>query len=499
MSFAQELANATAASVCNWLNTGGSAVAATFIAAGTFFPPTSVASRGLALGLLALDYGCSYNPNNRAPGGGFVDGCTKAADGSFLQATTLWSNGNVDWAYPIGSTQMCEISGLTVDPNGDFSWYARVGVCPHTGGLTRFVTPGPRAGAVGIRTKVIGSCATGAPPVEAPAPLPPRPYTTGDGCNWTVDFESWLIDEVGRVRPVVKISPSATTLASGGIIGGCNFSPIVYIGGGGGGDQPPWYAPWAPFPPGPNGEPWWLQLLKAGADAVLEAAVGAALNDLLTPVLPSVVYRLQSVCEMDGEGEPIDKAVETVIPAGKGLEVIAKRIDALVEIAQGLKDFKQPVCDHGPFDPVKYTGELVTVRFESKEKSPFGTRPLRKNLRYRRQNDTDLVYHARAWWNYEWRSGPFQVISSGLPWGRPQVWASTEAEGKRVLRWAADLAGVNLSHPDHKWIVNLSHDSRIGVALDMKTKLLADGRPWVTERIGSDGPPMVPADYSLDP
>jgi hypothetical protein len=488
VSFADGLAQATAASVCNWLNTGGSAVAATFIGAGTFFPPTSVASRGLALGLLALDYGCSLNTNNRVPGGGRIEGCTKAASGVF-QVFPLFSDGHFN-PVPIGFIQVKELRNFRTTSTGGFEAEFFGAGYDNNFYWQRYDSGGPANGIVGWKTVPYGAmtCAGDAPVFDIPAPLPQQNFTTNEGCQLHVDFESWLMGPDGKVKPVVKISPVASQLASGGVIGGCNFAPIVYVGGGGG--EPPWYAPWNPFAPGPDGKPWWLQLLEAGATAALEAVLVKILEDLMAPTLPEVTYTLSSVCEVDAEGLPTQRFVERTIPAGKGLPAIAQRIDMLQFIAQGLKDFKQPTCPREDTRP-RFTGEEVTVRFESKEPSPYSAMRLRKNLRYRRQNGTDLTYHAQAWWNYEWRSGSCQVISTGLSWGRPQVWASTEAEGMRVIRWAAELAGVNLNDPKHKWVVNWSTDPRTGVAAEMRTKLLADGQPWVTERLGPAGPPMV--------
>lgn len=499
MSFAAGIAEATAASVCNWLNTGGSAMATTFVAAGTFFPPTSVAARAAALGLLALDYGCSFNQDNRVPGGGRIEGCTKASAGAF-QIFPLYGNGT--WGnVAIQSYQVKEISGFTTTGTGGFE--AQILGAGYDGNFywQRAETGGPANGIVGWKTVPLGGmvCAGDAPVFDIPAPLPPRDHTTADGCNMHVEFQAFLASGDGKVRPVVKISPaSATALASGGIIGGCNFAPIVYVGGGGDGKDPPWWAPWNPFDTGPGEDPWWLKLLKGVGDAVLEGVVSKVLEDLLEPTLPEVKYTLQSVCELDAEGLPTQKFVERTIPAGKGLPAIAQRIDMLQHIAQGLKDFKQPVCPREDTRPT-FTGEEVTVRFESKDPSPYSGDRLRKNLRYRRQNGTDLVYHARAWWNFTWNSGSCQVISTGLSWGRPQVWASTEAEGMRVLRWAADLAGVNLNDPRHKWVVNWSADPRIGVSAEMVTKLTVDGQPWVTERLGAAGPPLTPLWQPPDP
>jgi hypothetical protein len=498
MSFAEGLAQATAASVCNWLNSGGSSLAATFIGAGTFFPPTSAAARGAALGLLALDYGCSFNPNSGVPNenyNGFI-GCTQAPPGGYLTLHPVTQDGRElsTGAQTFLSISMAKVThrdaeGIIYDLDGVGSDGVPVVI---RGRAWRLAGP-----PYNLKANPVGGACAGAPP-QFGGSLPPRTFVTNEGCTLNVDFESWLMGPDGMVKPVVKISSATAPFASGGVVGGCYFEPIVYVGGGGSGGDPPWWAPWVPTPPGSDGKPWWLKLLESVGDAAMEAVIGKVIEDLMEPALPEVKYTLASVCEVDADGLATQRYVERTIPAGRGLPAIAQRIDMLQYIAQGLKDFRQPTCPREDTRP-RFTGEEVTVRFESKEPSPYSAMRLRKNLRYRRQNGTDLAYHTQAWWNFEWRSGSCQVISTGLPWGRPQVWASTEAEGKRVIRRAADLAGVNLEDPRHKWVVNRSTDPRTGVAGEMKTKLLADGQPWVTERLGPDGPPFVALALPHDP
>ncbi len=85
----------------------------------------------------------------------------------------------------------------------------------------------------------------------------PDPYTYNDpdsGCNLTIHWEGVVVDQSGTPQPIYKIEPAATGLrAGGGIIGGCNFAPVLYVGGGGGGNEPPYTIPYLslsspPFP-----------------------------------------------------------------------------------------------------------------------------------------------------------------------------------------------------------------------------------------------------------
>jgi hypothetical protein len=498
VGFAEDLAAAAKGAVCGFLQNGGNATLGTFVVRGLMTPGGQVPAAAAGLGLLALNYGCSFDPDG-FPSGSVdgVEGCTKVASGGMILYRVRRSDGFLDVQRGIVEVLRsygCGPGCFAVDVKTDTG-----NIHTHTidtaaySGFKTVLEPG-------------SVCADGSggglpPPFVWP---PTHHHTTDSGCVLNVDFDSWLLGEDGKVKPVLKISSGggpgalAAGRAGGGIIGGCNFAPIVYVGDDGGGGGPPWWAPWVDTPPGPDGKPWWWDLLIKGATGLVDAVFEKWIEDLLQPTLPEVKYTLASVCELDSEGLPVQRFVERTIPAGKGLPAIAQRIDMLQFIAQGLKDFKQPVCARDDTRPV-FTGEEVTVRFESKEISPYSTTKLRKNFRYRRQNGTDLLLHARAWWNFEWRSGSCQVMSRGLSWGRPQVWASTEAEGKRVIRWAAGLSGVNLEDPRHSWQVNWTSDPRIGVEMDMATKILRSGEPWVTERMGADGPSVTVPRQAHDP
>jgi len=63
VSFAAALEQAAKEAVCGWLANGGNAVAATWIVNGAKTPATAVAGAAGMLGLLALNYGCNYDPN----------------------------------------------------------------------------------------------------------------------------------------------------------------------------------------------------------------------------------------------------------------------------------------------------------------------------------------------------------------------------------------------------------------------------------------------------
>ena len=119
-----------------------------------------------------------------------------------------------------------------------------------------------------------------------------------------------------------------------------------------------------------------------------------------------------------------------------------------------------------------------------------GERPLRKVLRYRDQVGATLEEHTEHWRGFEWQAGPVCVIHKGAPWGVPQVWAASAAEGKRVLRHAGVIAGVAVDEVG-QWVVTGTLDPRYGRTGTMLVKGLRDGAISVTKREGPSGLPQV--------
>jgi hypothetical protein len=115
-------------------------------------------------------------------------------------------------------------------------------------------------------------------------------------------------------------------------------------------------------------------------------------------------------------------------------------------------------------------------------------RKLQKRLTYRVQGAVNLANQTAHWDGFTWSSGPWQVISDGV-WGRIQVWASSPNEGKRVIRHAAAVAGVD---PDDTaqavWVVNEVTDPRYGAVRTMGLRRIR-GLPCVSSRNGPSGAP----------
>jgi hypothetical protein len=119
-----------------------------------------------------------------------------------------------------------------------------------------------------------------------------------------------------------------------------------------------------------------------------------------------------------------------------------------------------------------------------------GQKPLRKVFRYRDQSGASLEAHTDHWRGFEWDAGPVCVIHKGAAWGVPQIWAASVAEGKRVIRHAGNIAGID---PDQvgEWIITGSLDPRYGQTGRMLVKGLKDGAISVTKREGPSAHPQV--------
>ena len=300
--------------------------------------------------------------------------------------------------------------------------------------------------------------------------------------------------EGGSAAPVFKIEQAAPLLrANGGVIGGCNFEPTVYYGGaggsggGGGGGAPPF-----PYVPGdgPNGVPNWLDTLGAalaGAGAaILTEVIASAISDAFATPYPGAIYRMVSVCEKDASGEPISEAVEVPIGFLPAPEAQIARLDAIVELLQASKNFKQPVC---PDERPTLEGNWRTISFRSTQSSPYGKSCIRKRFRYRSLSGIGLGELVDYWKDFTWTTGPVCVTHKGYSWGTPQVWAVTADEGKRVIQHAAGEAGFDANQVG-QWGISHSSSSRYGVSLPVKVDTTG-GYYWITDRDNSNGRPIV--------
>jgi hypothetical protein len=119
-----------------------------------------------------------------------------------------------------------------------------------------------------------------------------------------------------------------------------------------------------------------------------------------------------------------------------------------------------------------------------------GERPLRKTFNYKDLNGHTLESHTDHWREFEWQAGPIVVTHQGARWGRLQVWAATAEEGKRVIRHAGEIAGVD-PDAEGEWFTHAAQNSRYGKLGTMRVKPLGNGAISVTKRSGPDGLPEI--------
>lgn len=214
----------------------------------------------------------------------------------------------------------------------------------------------------------------------------------------------------------------------------------------------------------------------------------ARIAEVLLAVTASQQYVLTEECNPDNDPNYVPQswtfnANGALTPTG----AILNRIDALAAMVDQTVRARQVVC---PPRRVLAQGNLVTVNFRSVAISANGNDRLRKVFRYRDQLSRPLIEHVEHWEEFQWEAGPVIVVSKGLDWGSPKVWAATAAEGKRVIGHAAVIAGVDLTDDRHQWVVTGSADPRYGQSGTMAVDDRGGEFLRVTSRPGPDGPPM---------
>jgi len=113
-----------------------------------------------------------------------------------------------------------------------------------------------------------------------------------------------------------------------------------------------------------------------------------------------------------------------------------------------------------------------------------------KRLTYRDQTGKSREAHAAHWQDFEWEAGNTIVSCSGF-WGEIQCWAASEAEGRRVIRHAASIAGIPCDDDtEAEWTVTSSRNPRYGKPGRYRTARYM-GLPVVTKRAGPNGYPEI--------
>ena len=489
-TFGEKLDRAAGQATCAALAIGGTRLigygAVGLAAGGTGIVPIAAGS----LALMAASLGCTWDPNAPGPDptGPPIDLCTEAA--SPTRILTFRNGNNVGATAYVAKITKFAYSRREDEPDGSYREYYDFEGIPEGGGsyeaeLSLLLGAGNTSR---FEQDYEGdpTCEVPIEPGDQPPEIPPYEYTDPeDGCNLTVNLKGFQQDPTGAINPVFKIEPSADEFlrADGGVIGGCNFSPVIYTGGPPGGGQPPQYRPWNPDWDNPGGglSPW-QDFLNDLAGSLISNLLYDALSALYATPLSGATYKLIAPCDEFEPGVPKEITVEIpTLPTNIG---IATRIEALIPILQGQKDFKQPICP-----PVKAQGDLRTIGFISENYSPNGRNYLRKRVRYRSVSGLGLNELIDYWKDFEFDAGPVIVKHVGSSWGTVTVWAASIAEGKRVIRHAAGEASVDADQVG-RWEICSSTSSRLGMPGRMKVNQ-AGGYYWITARDGSDARPMV--------
>jgi len=493
---------ATNAATCDFLSSTGQGAAAYaawgLLTPGPFDEFGAIAYAALAK--MAYDQGCSWDPNQPDPNPQTpIKGCSEVIGGVGTIGITQVTPGTFNPFQAASATQAVKIVDVVEERRDQTSIYytAKWEIAGSEQlGAELFVSPFENPTTVSIIPTGDATCGK----QEEPTSKYDYDYTDQEtGCSLTVSMEGYSVDSGNRVSPVWRITAAGDGVrANGGVISGdCNFAPTLVIPdpngpgpsgpGGPGGPGGPTYLPIPDDPtPGPNGEPWWQSVLAGVAGGATAALIDAALQAFFDQKYDGLIYRMVSVCEKSASGEPISEAVEVPIPALKAPDAQLARLDAIVELLQAHKNFKQPVC---PNERPKLDGDWRTISFRSATTSPYGRACLRKRFRYRSLSGLGLGDVVDHWKDFAFESGEVVVSHKGFTWGTPQVWAATADEGKRVIQHAAREAGFDADQVG-QWVISSCTSARYGVSAQMSVDTRG-GYYWITSRDGSNDKPIV--------
>lgn len=496
------LDRAAAATTCDILYQGGGALvgagAVGIVAAGVGFIPFSA---GAAM-LLAANYGCGPMPLGDAEDS-LTTGCIEVESAGTILVTM--PNGEQFPAFPPGNMNYSSgrnarrITNTYVSDaqSGQNRFYCYINWEGPNGeeysdDQYRFSSMEEARKVKWSIEPVNGDCTATSPETK---PLPPemfepQPYTDEiTNCNFNITFQG-MAQPVpgGPVKPVYLLQQAADSRADGGVMGGCNWPDTIFMpsdngGGGGGGDGPIYLpVPDGPTPPdGPGGVPWWAgPLLAAATNAALQL-IGQELAKLSEPDFLPGSFTMTAPCDFQENGEPEYRTWE--FAEGSFQQRMNAHQVALMEMLQQHLNWKTPTCGN---EKPPLEGEWVTTRWQSVETMPHSGHRLRKQFRYRSKSGLPLQERSAYWEWFQWQSGDVCVIHKGAWWGTPQVWAASEEEGKRVIRFAAGEAGID---PDQtgEWKVSRSSSPRYGMSGTMKIQLYK-GFPWISTRGGASYP-----------
>ena len=446
----------------------GAAITAAVASAFTGNVPGVIAAGSVAL---AADFtseiaGCGNPPDLPAVDPLSVGNCWKGtADGQlqyFNEKLGLW--------YDVGLPNATEVLYITQGP-----YVAQLGTWQFEGEYTYENGEGRAPlnfvdGGNPVQVRITGRpCADEVPPEPWVPGLPigePFTPTPPDGCDWKCTPIDAYVDASGVMRYYVLCTASDPATCGG---------PFGYWTGGGK-EGPDWVNPFPPEGVDDDGNPVTPSPLPPTDNPNIPGEDPRAID--------GTTYRLDSVCEVDSNGQPVQESVIESIPASSAFDAIVARLDAIVPLLQGQKDFKQPICQ-----PAKASGDLRTISFRSEQVSPNGKSCLRKRLRYRSVSGVGLDGLVDHWKDFSFEAGPVIVKHIGSSLGTLTVWAASIDEGKRVILHAFGEAGVDANQAG-RWEICSSTSTRFGMPGTMNIDTTG-GFYWITCRDGSNNRPIV--------
>ena len=498
MSNLELLDRAASSATCQVLGAAGASLvgagAVSLWAGGTGFVPITAG----AMSLLAANYLCPDMPlGGIDPPSNQIDGCGQMSPGGYGQLQYKAPQG--EWTS-VGASNVFRyaerLDNITSFGRLNGKWSSSVdvygaGTAQAFQGAGEFATQAEADSVLYRIVPIEGDCA-----YSPDNPLPPPPpdafetiqYTDNiTNCTYNVTLQGFAQETPGGgINPVYIIESAPAVRADGGRMGGCNFAPTVYMptpggpGGGGGGVT----IPVPPDAPGPgDGIPWWAGALAGAVGGALLNQLAEAVNDLLAPVLEEGEFTLIAPCDKDEAGNPLQRS--WTFPAQREPARLLSHQIALMEIMQQHLDWKTPICDETTIPE----GDFRTISFRSEETSPFGKSRLRKRFRYRSVSGNDLGAVVDHWKDFSFEGGPYRVRWVGGSWGTVEVWAASEAEGKRVIQHAAAEAGFD-PFENGRWSTRSSGSARLGVPCTVRVDTTG-GYYWITARDGSDQRPIV--------
>jgi hypothetical protein len=471
MTSGQDLiANHWKAAECTFYNAGTSIAAQTAwrsLLTGQYWATIGIASVGWAFQYAAQLAGCNYNPGEPSLPSGCPDdvvGCSRTENG-YGQVY------DVDSGKPLPgdfNRNIIEIKSKDTSTGGNIWWCKTLPGQGVNGTDDVWIGDDPPNAE---RVELVlseGDCAQqcGGDDPGTPGPIGQGYEVEDEGCNWTFTPYDSFIDQNGNVQVYWVIE--ADNDACGG--------PFSYWSGPDG-PQPVNPYPPTPDPPDPpDPDP------PKPPNPIPPRPPCPPDTCTKHPALGGTQYKLTGICEDVEENQP-QPEFEYKTDGGAYYSELASRIDQLALMLQKHLELRTPTCAN---KRPELKGDWVTTRWKSDEVMEHSGTRLRKLFRYRSQSTRTLPELSEYWRAFTWRAGNVCVFHKGAWWGTPQVWAETEEEGRRVIRFAAAEAGID---PDQvgQWGTSGSRSPRYGVSGTMRIQM-HQGFPWVASRDGANWP-----------